>query len=148
MKKRTHTTLRIGDVLNQSNDLHGIKEIQTLQRILANWSDISGRFGAAIGRPTYFEDGHLVIETDFSGAGTNNHSENAASMREALEPLLRKFGVRDITYTATQYRPRTTHKRIDISSSAAERTSDIQDTDLRNAMAALLTAFDKSKHDS
>ena len=146
MKKRTHTTKRIGDALNQVNDLNSIKDIGAFQRILANWSTISDAMGASIIRPTHFKDGRLTIEFERSEDKNGNPMEpDSAVLNMTLMPLLQKFSVQAITYVVTQHEPKAERMVQDISTAAAQRTTDIADTDLRNAMASLLTAYDKSR---
>ena len=149
MKKRTHTTKRIGDVLKQVNDLNSIKDIGAFQRILANWSAISDAMGGSIGRPAHFKAGHLTIESERAEDTNDNPIDpDSSTLNMRLMPLLRKFGVQAITYVKAQRVPKAERAVQEISRTAAQRTTDIEDPDLRNAMASLLTAYDKSRKPS
>ena len=94
-------------------------------------------------RPAHFRDGVLTIELELNQESSQHWTID--QVRQTLKQRLNSFGVRSINFLAA---PKTSPEEMitaEVSAEAVDRTSDIADTELRQAMAALLTAYDKSK---
>ena len=149
VNKRARTIERIGAVLQQTANLNRIQDVGSFQRILANWSTICADLKENIGHPTHFKDGQLTIEVNL--AKDTSHDE-LSGLKRRMSPILKRrlrpLGVRDIQYTYQQTATAYVERGQEISTQATQRTTDIKDDDLRQAMAALLTAFENASKKS
>lgn len=143
MKKRIGTTQRLGDVLNQVEELNRVKDPSNFQQLLDQWSSITNALEYEVGTPTFLKHGHLTIELP---AETSDRDASATAFQKtALERTLKRFGVQSITFEPPKLKLAISKSSEPLSSDAKARTTDIKDDGLRQAMASLLTAFDKSR---
>ena len=143
MKKRIGTTQRLGDVLNQVEELNRVKDPSNFQQLLAQWSSVAEALGCDVGTPTFLKHGHLTVK--LSAETPNRDASATASQRTALERALKRFGVQSITFVPPELKLTISKPSEPLSSDAKARKTDIKDDGLRQAMASLLTAFDKSR---
>lgn len=137
MKVRTGATKALGEILADVEEITRVGDVHRFQRIIKNWSWLANGRLAGSTRPLSLKDGTLTVEA------TQNEETDAI---DRFQAVVARFGVKEVVLRLRQQPQPITPRLETISSSAAKRVAAIQDGPLRDAMAKLISAYEKSRN--
>lgn len=137
MKVRTGATKMLGQILTEVAEVARVEDVHRFQGIIESWSTLVGDGLKGTTRPLSLKDGTLTVEV------TQIEKPDAA---DHLKAIVARFGVEKVVLRLQQKQAPITPRLESVSSSAAKRVAAISDEPLRNAMAKLISAYEKSRN--
>ena len=137
MKVRTGATKALGEILADVEEITRVGDVHCFQRIIENWSLLAHGSLAGSARPLSLKDGTLTVEA------TQNEGTDSI---DRLKAAVARFGVKEVVLRLQHQSAPITPRLETISPSAAKRVAAIHDEPLRDAMAKLISAYEKSRN--
>ena len=139
-KQRAQRTQKLTDVIGEIDGISAVYPAKVLQDLLKDWSEIAGPQLALYTCPKTLHGNVLIIEAD-DGLMRSRLSD----LEHHFARVLRPFDLIDFKFISKPKTNSAVAKSTEISAESVQQTEDIEDEQLRFAMARLLTSFEQGR---